>query len=745
MSPNKLLTSIFTLLLVIILSLNANSINETKKVYESAGITSEKLAKVDFTIKNLVYNLLINNLQDIKESKPFAGNSVVKKVNDKLFVSVFIKSNSPYQTQALIESAGGKVSNIIKDILIAEIPIDELANVLFLDDIIQVETARYAIKLLDESLKYINVDKIHSGENLPKTYKGKDVVVGVLDTGIDWTHPAFINENGNRILYLWDMSDDSNPPAEFDYGTEYTKADLDQQNSNQIDDDGHGTHVTSTAAGNAGGGTYFLDGVAPEADIVFVKGYRTGPGFADTDVVNGCDYIFKRAEHLGKSAVINLSLGFFLGNTGTTLFEQVLTNLVGSGKLIVASAGNDGSSNYHLQYEMSGSSIEEALETLWSIEEVENKVTFLSGYPQSDNYTFGIKVYSAALSELYTSPEVSYNEMESNIQVIINDDTLGTLKLDGFSSENEEYSFHVELKYSEESDFSDYYFSFFTYGSGEFHAWIANGEFSTLSSHANKIFPGDNLMTIRSPSTAFNVFSIGAFTTKLSWTDINGAPLQVDGTITDRAYFSSIGPTRDGRIKPDFSAPGHYIAAGNSKDAGYPDYLLLNEQTVLLQGTSMSAPQFTGVLALLLEQKPDLTYEEAFEILKNSAVSDDITGEVPNNEFGHGRIDAYAALQSIITSVGNDNSVPVEFSLLQNYPNPFNPSTVIEYSIPNNELVQLRIYDILGNEISTLVNELKSPGTYKAEFDGKNLSSGVYFYRITAGSFQDVRKMILLR
>ena len=95
---------------------------------------------------------------------------------------------------------------------------------------------------------------------------------------------------------------------------------------------------------------------------------------------------------------------------------------------------------------------------------------------------------------------------------------------------------------------------------------------------------------------------------------------------------------------------------------------------------------------------------------------------------------------------------PTEFSLAQNYPNPFNPSTTIRYSIPNVTLsgvegsrVLLKVYDVLGNEIATLVNEEKPAGNYKVEFNASNLASGIYFYRLQAGSFVETKKMILLR
>ncbi len=91
------------------------------------------------------------------------------------------------------------------------------------------------------------------------------------------------------------------------------------------------------------------------------------------------------------------------------------------------------------------------------------------------------------------------------------------------------------------------------------------------------------------------------------------------------------------------------------------------------------------------------------------------------------------------------NNLPTEFVLEQNYPNPFNPSTIIEYSVPSNVFVSLKVYDILGNEIVILVNEKKSAGNYEARFTASNLASGLYFYKIQAGSFSQVRKMMLIK
>jgi len=108
-----------------------------------------------------------------------------------------------------------------------------------------------------------------------------------------------------------------------------------------------------------------------------------------------------------------------------------------------------------------------------------------------------------------------------------------------------------------------------------------------------------------------------------------------------------------------------------------------------------------------------------------------------------------------VTDVGDYSSNPSEFKLYENYPNPFNPSTIIRYSIPEASFTSIKIYDALGKEVSSLVNESKSAGTYEVEFNASNLSSGissrggyasgVYYYTLKAGSFTQTKKMILTK
>ena len=99
----------------------------------------------------------------------------------------------------------------------------------------------------------------------------------------------------------------------------------------------------------------------------------------------------------------------------------------------------------------------------------------------------------------------------------------------------------------------------------------------------------------------------------------------------------------------------------------------------------------------------------------------------------------------MLTSVDYNFSNPNEFKLYDNYPNPFNPTTIIRYAIPEASFTSIKIYNGLGKEVSTLVNETKTAGTYEVEFNASDLSSGVYFYTLQAGSFKETKKMILTK
>lgn len=105
----------------------------------------------------------------------------------------------------------------------------------------------------------------------------------------------------------------------------------------------------------------------------------------------------------------------------------------------------------------------------------------------------------------------------------------------------------------------------------------------------------------------------------------------------------------------------------------------------------------------------------------------------------------YSIVDSIITGINEQQMTATEFMLEQNYPNPFNPSTSIQYAISNRQLVTLKVYDLLGKEIVTLVNENKQAGNYELSFDAKNLSTGTYFYKLQVGSFVQTKKMMLIK
>ncbi len=221
-----------------------------------------------------------------------------------------------------------------------------------------------------------------------------------------------------------------------------------------------------------------------------------------------------------------------------------------------------------------------------------------------------------------------------------------------------------------------------------------------------------------------------------------GAPADGDSVITVgavdasgvRAYFSSVGPTVDGRIKPDVMAMGlNIFHAGSYANSYYYG-----------SGTSFSCPLVAGVCALLLEAKPTLQPMEVLQILKSTASQ----SNNPDNLYGWGIVNAFSAINTVITSVKDKKTVD-NFYMLTNYPNPFNPTTTIRFALPEKGHVKILVYNILGNEISTLLDDEVDVGVKEIKFDGSSisggLSSGIYFVRMISKNVQKALKISLIK
>lgn len=137
---------------------------------------------------------------------------------------------------------------------------------------------------------------------------------------------------------------------------------------------------------------------------------------------------------------------------------------------------------------------------------------------------------------------------------------------------------------------------------------------------------------------------------------------------------------------------------------------------------------------------PGKTWHQYQDLVSGSGCTDLTSGSAQNNRPNLGIL-----FNSVLGAEEPGNTIPSEYSLKQNYPNPFNPVTRISYSIPVKSFVTVKIFDILGREIQTLVNDSRLPGNYSVEFNGSGLPSGVYFYHLSAGTYSETKKMILVK
>lgn len=559
---------------------------------------------------------------------------------------------------------------------IAGIPLDRIGALSLDRRVCRIEARRHTRALMDTTAVVTRANAVYEGLGLPQGYTGKGVVVGVQDIGFDLTHPNFYSADMSRyrIQALWDqLSTDtlgSMLPVGRDYSGEQALLSIGHPRDGLIQT--HGTHTAGIAAGSGAEGDGRVSpyrGIAYDSDLCLVCNV-TGD---DISLLNPADfykytfaldalgfkYIFDYAGRMGKPCVINFSEGSqedFMGYD--QLYYAMLDSLSGPGRIIVAAAGNDGQA---INYVEKPAGVERAGTFCRSDRNV--YVTTKS----ADDFTFRLGFYhdSGSVTRDYL-PSAVTSSPDSILRDTFRIDT-ATYILEGTAYPSSYNSAELVCDWNIARQGG-------TINQGFPLALTLVGREARVELYPvigalgpNALDPslnaGDNTHSVNSPSTAPSVISVGATGHRTSFINYLGQRLVYDsGSDGRRAPFSSVGPTRDGRTKPDVMAPGQNIVSSYSSyylehqptandirsDVRHFDYDGRTYAWNSNAGTSMAAPVVAGIIALWLEANPRLTTQDCLDIFSRTCRRYDPSLAYPNTLYGYGEIDAYEGLRAVL-------------------------------------------------------------------------------------------------
>jgi minor extracellular serine protease Vpr len=492
--------------------------------------------------------------------------------------------------------------------------------------------------MLDISVPDVGGDLVHLGKGLKAARTGKGVLVGIVDTGVDLSHPAFWQNDRTRVVAIWDQDAiGGRAPAGFGYGNECRQAQIQAGDCGIEDDIGHGTHVAGIAAGSID-----PDGMAPRADIAVARS-STFTRLADAIL-----YLVALADERQQPLVVNISVGGQYGpHDGKTPLEQYIGSVAGPGRLFVAAAGNDGGDRVHVGLNLTQDAV---------------RVPVI-GVPQGVSTSAIVEFWTRGAHDLQLAFEVWDNQaLVSGVQLSASTSEILSAIAEPYAHitySRDRVPEHDLWRHVLEINCSDAIvlpptatFAIALKGSGKVHAWISQTDYrygySRFGSSSEPGWiSGDGLLSITVPSTSPKIISVGSYTVRTQWvSDVDGNEDLGPYPLGSIAAYSSSGPTIDPiftGFKPDIAAPGSVIGSARAWTVGSGPNTVAG-QRVMMQGTSMSAPHVTGALALMLEVDPRLSPKRALDILKLSARQDGFTGETPSNAWGYGKLDAHAAV-----------------------------------------------------------------------------------------------------
>lgn len=601
-------------------------------------------------------------------------------------------------------------------------------------DLLEVETARKACApLLNKSKKDMHVEEVWNGVDLASQYTGKDVIVGIADWGIDYTHPTLYDTliQNYRVLAAWDQFRNQGPaPQGFNYGTliegqaNLLAAQCDT--ANQYDSAYHATHVAGITGGGGAGTAY--KGVAPDVNWIFCTWIPD-----ESSVMDAYTWMRDYARAQGKRLVINNSWGLYLFGymDGSSMLDEFINTMSDNDSVVfVVSAGNCGSDNFHIKADFSDQTnpIDTARSEIYFGSVLVDHYWGETVTLQSENnaaFSSKLEVYDSHWDKVYETPLMSYNHdvIAETVIPISENDTIVYRGAARYPDNNKPImdwevrktnlltsTIHVVLAYSADQ--------------GTVHAWnvaclstaVGNWGYDFNLSRPGYL-QGDDQYSLGEPALAEKVISVGS--TKVVRV---GNPSYISS-------FSSRGPTMCSYLKPEIVAPGSDIVSAVSSFAS-EDLTAIRTVTFdnreymfcSLSGTSMSGPMVSGCVALVLQANPNLTPDQVKAIITQTADTNVNSGACPNDIWGYGTINAHKAVKLSEQTAGLSQTA--NRATLNVYPVPTSSTLYLGNAIQG----EVVVYDLFGREqMRKLVNG--------NSFEVSSLKNGIYFLSIeTQGS-----------
>ncbi len=596
--------------------------------------------------------------------------------------------------------------------------------------IIEIETARKATQpMLKKSRTVMQVEEVWNGNDLLQGYTGRDVIIGVADWGIDYTHPNFYDtlQQEYRILAAWDQFRQQGPaPEGFTYGTliegqeNLLTAQCDTSNTYKYGY--HATHVAGITGGSGVGTDY--RGIAPEAKWLFCTWIPD-----ETSVLDGYVWMKNYAKSLGKRLVINNSWGLYLYGymDGSSMLDEFINDMSDNDSVVfTTSAGNNGTEKFHIKADFSD--VENPVDTVktevgFGAEGTNNywgETITLQGEGNT-NFTSKIEVYDRHWIKVHESEVLICNgDVIADTMFVVQDgDTIIYRASTRYPSDGR-YLVDWEVRKTKLTNSFTHVVLVVSADQGVVHAWnvaclttgVGNWGYDFMDSQEGYLL-GNDEYGISEPAVAEKVITVGASKIRRA---------NVPSTI---ALFSSRGPTMCPYLKPEIVAPGQDIMSSISsfttENVNITATVPFNDKDypfAALSGTSMSCPMVTGSVALMLEANPLLTPDEIKEIITQTADTNVNTGVCPNDIWGYGNINTYKAVKMAEVVLGlNDTKL---LNTLRVYPNPAQDVLYLTKEIFNGEVI---IFDMMGRK-------LMSSSLNSKTIDISALEKGVYMLYI---------------